>query len=247
MASGDLRMQRTYATWNTQGYSQEKWQHVKLLAERAEVVFLQEAGWLAEEYPANAEKPGVRDDLYVYGWVGTMTDGSKNNRVSLAIVSRHKADSCGFQGADTRGVGYILLGNLLLGTWHEKRGQGGLGQCMANLTMARYPREAVLTPQHQCIIGGDFNTESIGPVVVGSDRMGVDALNSASYNLLHRLTKTHKPSGHNLDRIYVSKKMRMVHHWCESVGLSDHNPVLATISANGARLNCWDKLRVGWG
>lgn len=239
-------MLHTYVTWNTQGIDQEKWSLIKGFSNRADVIFLQEASGLAEDYPAERGHHQV-DGLFVYGWSGKSTDGYANNRVSLAIVSTFRADTVGFVYAVSRGLGYITSGSLLLGTWHEKSGQGGLGGCLNDLTMQRFGRhEVVLTTDSRCIIGGDFNTERRNPVVVGSDRNAITPLNSASYNVLHSLTPTHK-NGKNLDRIFASNGMSIVHHWAEPVAPSDHNPVFATIAFSPAQLNCWDRFRVGLG
>ena len=249
LSKKEFSMQRTYATWNTQGYSGEKWSEIKKLTERADVVFIQEAGFLADAYPANnASLENTRDDLYVYGWSGTKTDGYANNRVSLAIVSKNPADEVGFVAGDTRGLGYMWIGNQLFGTWHENRGQGGLSGCLNRLRMSRYgdDKTRLLDENTICIVGGDFNTENTPMVPIGSKSQQISGLQTSSYNFLHRLTKTHK-NGKNLDRIYVSIGLTMVHHWAEKNRFSDHNPVFATIVSNPAKLNCLDFARVKYG
>ncbi|QGZ58524.1 endonuclease/exonuclease/phosphatase family protein [Paraburkholderia acidiphila] len=226
-------MRTTVATWNSQGYNNAKWDIVKQLARSCSVICLQEAGALASE-PAGTQ----RDGLYIYGWSGADTDAYRNNRVSLAIVSTQQATSIGFSFGYDRGLGYITIGNMLYGTWHEKRGNGGIAQALIGAL-----RETGATT---CIIGGDFNDQTFTVHALGSSsrsRMTIRSVDSSAYNFAYSGTPTHKVSGHNLDRVYVSNNLTIIHHWAISVPVSDHNPVCATVVDSTADMTYWESFK----
>jgi hypothetical protein len=239
-------MRYKVATWNTQGYNGAKWEQIKLLLKTSDVVCVQEAGSLADD------DGKCIDGFWVYGWPGKATEGNRNSRVSLAIVSRTATNINGFLPADTRGLAFIVINNVLYGSWHENRGQGGLGTALGRMRRD-YPDVAPTIQSY--IIGGDFNDPSHQAVAVGSSSRGRVVLTSSDYNLLYSRTKTHKAgtSGTgkvaNLDRVYVSSDLTIVHHWAIDTKLvSDHNPVCAEIVGNTTEMTYWEtfKSKLPW-
>lgn len=232
-------MRLKVATWNTQGYSKAKWSEIKSLLAVSDVVCIQEAGSLADS------KGVQRDGFWVYGIPGSESDGYKNNRVSLAIVSKRQASQCGFLLAETRGLLFIVINNFLYGSWHENRTKGGLGTTLAGM-LANYPevhRDISSKAIKGLIIGGDFNDENHDTIAVGSSTRGGYQLRSSSYNFYYSRTKTHPGSKRDLDRIFVSNDLTIVHQWAIETPLSDHNPVHAEIVTNMQDLTCWEKVK----
>lgn len=219
-------MRQTVATWNMQG-ANGKAAVLDDLLNKASVVMLQEAGVYA--------CGGGYNGYWCGGALGDATDGYANNRVSLAIISHTAPAHTGFEFAEDRGLYYAMINGVLYGTWHEKRGNGGLALCIGRLLFNH-----TITPDTPCIIGGDFNDRTWQPIAVGSSRRCGLTLESSSYNLAYSGTQTHPGSGNNLDRVFVSRPLDMVHQWCIDVPRSDHNPVLATIVDTAGSLTWWE-------
>lgn len=227
-------------TWNTQGFSDAKLDELARIGHEADFICVQEAGRLAElDLIAGTALNGWN----VYGWPGADTDGYANNRVSLAIVTRYGADEVDFVPADARGLGYIKINqaNLLVGTWHEKRGSGGLGGCLNALRT-----QGVVDGDTSCIIGGDFNDTRHASVRAGSRRRGGLRMHSVGYNFLYSMNATHR-RGRNLDRIFATDNFSIIHHYCTSIRLSDHNPVFAELVNSRADLTAWEAFKEKFG
>jgi hypothetical protein len=210
-------MQFNIGTWNMQGFSDEKWNKIIEITLRYDLDFfcLQEAGKLADHH-----------GNWINGWLviglsGCKSDGYKNNRVSLAILSKLPPTSFGFIPANTRGLLWIKSDVWVIGSWHENRGQGGISTAISTGIKDKH-----FSNSDHFIVGGDFNDTSSDDIKIGSESRGKTVLSS---NKRYDYLKTHPGSNNDLDRFFVSNNLQLIQE-SVFVQFSDHNPVIGKIS-----------------
>lgn len=202
-------------TWNTQGDKRAKIAQLMFL-HNLDVFCIQEAGAVAD-----LTRLG---NLYVFGLNGVNSDGYRNNRVSLAIVTGLPVANVGFVEWYDRGLLWVKILNgsnsFVFGSWHEKRRNGGLAGAIQSGINRGY-----LSADDFIIVGGDFNDENYYPVWfrIGREQWVIMESDSVDGPYTHQ-------SGNDLDRIYVSANLAMNHQMSSSVSESDHNPVFGYVS-----------------